>query len=133
MRRRTRLKAGVRQHMDPSNPYAAPRTEVDRGSPEKRAAPLGLVALSVPAAVCFVGWSVDAAVRYSTGGYRASQIATLALVGGSFAAIVPVVVLVRRMVKNPSERRWSGYLVLSISLLALLPGLLTVAYFAFRQ
>jgi hypothetical protein len=82
--------------------------------PEKRAAPLGLVALSLPAAVCFVGWSVDATVRYSTGGRQASLIAALPLVGGSFAAIVPVVVLIARITKNPSERRWPGYLVLSV-------------------
>ena len=90
--------------------------------PEKRAAPLGLVALSVPAAVCFAGWSVDAAVRYSTGGYQASLIAALALVAGSFAAIVPAVVLIGRLTKNPSERRWPGYLVFERFVVGIVAG-----------
>jgi hypothetical protein len=114
------------------NPYAAPKAS---GEPEASVsrARLGLAALSVPAALCFAGWSVDAAVRYSTSGRQASLIAALALVGGSFAAIVPVVVLIGRLAKNPSERRWPSYLVLSVSLLALLPGVLMLASFAFRQ
>ena len=114
------------------NPYAPPKASGELEASVSRA-PLGLVALSVPAAVCFAAWSVDAAVRYSTGGRQASLIAALAFVGGSSAAIVPVVVLIRRLAKNPSERRWPGYLVLSVSLLAFLPGLLMLASFAFRQ
>ena len=103
-------------------------------SQEERAAPLGahsLVALSVPAAVCFAGWYVQATVLYSTDS-RIASLTALAFVGGSFAAIVPVVVLLTRIAKSTAERRWPGYVVLSVSLLALVPSLFVLTALIFR-
>jgi hypothetical protein len=101
---------------------------------ERQAAPLGvggLIALTIPAAVCFAGWFVQATVRYSTDSPLALPTA-LAFVGGSFAATISVVVLTAKIAGNPAARRWPECLVLALSLLSLIPGLLVLTALAFR-
>jgi hypothetical protein len=104
-------------------------------SPERHAAPAGahrVILLSVPAAVCFVGWVVQATVIYPTG-TRLAWATALAFVGGSFGAIIPVVVLTAQIAREPSARRWPECLMLSVSLLALVPGVLVLTALAFRR
>src|SRR5215831_12043748 len=103
-------------------------------SPERHGASPGVrkfILLSMPAVVCFAGWVVQRTVIYSTG-TRLAFATALALVGGSFAAIVPVVVLTAKITKYTSARRWPDYLVLGVSLLSFVPALLVLTALAFR-
>ena len=103
-------------------------------SPEVYEANLGArgrFLLLIPAVVCFVGWVVQATVIYSTD-TRLASVTALAFVGGSFAAIVPVVVLTTKIAKYASARTWPDYVVLSVSLLALVPALFVLTALAFR-
>jgi hypothetical protein len=79
-----------------------------------------------------LGWVVQATVIYPTG-TRLAWATALAFVGGSFGAIIPVVVLTAQIARETSARRWPECLMLSVSLLALVPGVLVLTALAFRR
>jgi len=121
------------------NPYAPPQVAVADPTTvpslaEKRRAPLGtltIATLALPAVVCFAAWAIQAFVNYPIDSEVALPTA-VGLVGGSAAAVLSVVVLALRIARSPHDRKWSTYLVLGISLVAVVPSALVLVALAFR-
>jgi hypothetical protein len=91
-----------------------------------------LATLAIPAALCIVGWCIQASVLYPTGS-RFGSLTALAFVGGSFLSIIPVSILAAGVTKDHLSRRWPVFLLLGLSLLTLVPAVFVSLALLFRN